>query len=53
LEPEDADTEDVARAIVGVVNLPRGKKPFRIHVDPGRMELRLLMGWLIVLEQRC
>lgn len=36
LSPPDADPEDVARAIVAVVNTPFGKRPFRIHIDPAR-----------------
>jgi NAD(P)-dependent dehydrogenase (short-subunit alcohol dehydrogenase family) len=32
--PADADVADVARAIVDVVELPHGKRPFRVHVDP-------------------
>jgi NAD(P)-dependent dehydrogenase (short-subunit alcohol dehydrogenase family) len=32
--PADADAADVARAIVEVVELPHGKRPFRVHVDP-------------------
>ncbi|KEF51908.1 estradiol 17beta-dehydrogenase [Exophiala aquamarina CBS 119918] len=34
ITPEDADPADVARAMVRVVNLPHGKRPFRVHVDP-------------------
>jgi NAD(P)-dependent dehydrogenase (short-subunit alcohol dehydrogenase family) len=34
LEPDDADPADVARAIVHVVGLPRGSRPFRVHIDP-------------------
>jgi NAD(P)-dependent dehydrogenase (short-subunit alcohol dehydrogenase family) len=34
LEPEGADVADVARAIVDVVGLPQGTRPFRVHVDP-------------------
>jgi len=34
LEPADADPEEVARQIVRVVDLPFGKRPFRVHVDP-------------------
>jgi len=33
-EPEDADVMDVAHALVGIVNTPQGKRPFRVHVDP-------------------
>jgi NAD(P)-dependent dehydrogenase (short-subunit alcohol dehydrogenase family) len=34
LEPEGADVADVARAIVDVVGLPQGTRPFRVHIDP-------------------
>lgn len=34
LMPEDADAGDVARQIVRVVDMPKGKRPFRIYVDP-------------------
>jgi NAD(P)-dependent dehydrogenase (short-subunit alcohol dehydrogenase family) len=34
LAPDDADPEDVARAIVRVVNTPKGHRPFRVHIDP-------------------
>jgi NAD(P)-dependent dehydrogenase (short-subunit alcohol dehydrogenase family) len=33
LEPPDADVNAVAEAIVRVVDLPFGKRPFRIHID--------------------
>ncbi len=36
LEPADADPEEVARQIVNVVNMPFGKRPFRVHVDPSQ-----------------
>ena len=32
--PPDADVSAVADAIVKVVDMPFGKRPFRIHVDP-------------------
>jgi NAD(P)-dependent dehydrogenase (short-subunit alcohol dehydrogenase family) len=32
--PPDADVAAVADAIVHVVDAPRGKRPFRVHVDP-------------------
>lgn len=32
--PEDADVDKVADAIVDVVNSPRGKRPYRVHIDP-------------------
>ncbi|SMC53473.1 SDR family NAD(P)-dependent oxidoreductase [Kibdelosporangium aridum] len=34
LLPEDADPAEVARQIVRVVDLPKGQRPFRVHVDP-------------------
>ena len=36
LEPEDADPAEVAREIVRVVDMPFGKRPFRVHVDPSQ-----------------
>ena len=36
LSPADADPEDVARAIVTVVDTPFGRRPFRVHIDPAR-----------------
>ncbi len=33
-EPADADPDEVARAIVKVVDTPFGRRPFRIHIDP-------------------
>ena len=32
--PADADVSAVADAIVNVVDLPLGKRPFRVHIDP-------------------
>jgi NAD(P)-dependent dehydrogenase (short-subunit alcohol dehydrogenase family) len=34
MAPEDADAGEVARQIARVVDLPKGKRPFRIYVDP-------------------
>lgn len=34
LTPEDADPNDVARAIVDVVDTPKGQRPFRVHIYP-------------------
>ena len=34
IAPPDADPEEVAREIVRIVDLPLGKRPFRIHIDP-------------------
>jgi hypothetical protein len=36
LEPHDADATAVADAIVRVVGLPFGKRPFRTTIDPSR-----------------
>jgi NAD(P)-dependent dehydrogenase (short-subunit alcohol dehydrogenase family) len=36
LEPADADPAEVAREIVRVVDMPFGKRPFRVHVDPSQ-----------------
>jgi NAD(P)-dependent dehydrogenase (short-subunit alcohol dehydrogenase family) len=33
-EAPGADPQDVARAIVEVVNAPFGRRPFRVHIDP-------------------
>jgi NAD(P)-dependent dehydrogenase (short-subunit alcohol dehydrogenase family) len=34
LTPPDADPAEVARQIARVVDLPKGERPFRVHVDP-------------------
>jgi hypothetical protein len=34
LAPEDADAGEVARQIARVVDTPKGKRPFRVYVDP-------------------
>lgn len=36
LEPDDADPVQVAREIVRVVDLPKGQRPFRVHIDPSQ-----------------
>jgi NAD(P)-dependent dehydrogenase (short-subunit alcohol dehydrogenase family) len=36
LEPADADPDEVAREIVRVVDIPFGRRPFRVHVDPSQ-----------------
>ncbi|MGH8177699.1 MAG: SDR family oxidoreductase [Steroidobacter sp.] len=33
-EPPDADVATVASAIVDVIGLPHGRRPFRVHIDP-------------------
>ncbi len=46
MEPKDADPQAVARAIASVVELPAGKRPFHITVDPADMgyEVMAAMG---------
>lgn len=44
LEPEDADAAEVARAIVEVVGMPFGKRPFRVHVDPSQDGAEIVNG---------
>jgi NAD(P)-dependent dehydrogenase (short-subunit alcohol dehydrogenase family) len=34
LAPADADVADVAAAVVEVVDMPHGTRPFRVHIDP-------------------
>ncbi|MEV1001526.1 SDR family oxidoreductase [Nonomuraea sp. NPDC050202] len=34
LAPADADPSEVARVIVRVVGTPKGRRPFRVHIDP-------------------
>jgi NAD(P)-dependent dehydrogenase (short-subunit alcohol dehydrogenase family) len=34
LEPEWADVAEVAKAIVTVVDTEKGRRPFRVHIDP-------------------
>lgn len=34
LAPAGSDPGEVARAIVRVVDTPKGKRPFRVHIDP-------------------
>lgn len=34
LAPADADPSEVARQVARVIDLPRGQRPFRVHVDP-------------------
>jgi NAD(P)-dependent dehydrogenase (short-subunit alcohol dehydrogenase family) len=34
IEPPDADVTEVARAIVEVVGAQKGKRPYRVHIDP-------------------
>lgn len=44
LEPADADAAEVAAAIVKVVDMPFGKRPFRVHVDPSQDGCEIVNG---------
>jgi NAD(P)-dependent dehydrogenase (short-subunit alcohol dehydrogenase family) len=44
LEPADADAGAVAVAIVDVVNMPFGKRPFRTHIDPSEDGAEIVNG---------
>ncbi|MEE3623148.1 SDR family oxidoreductase [Nitrospirillum sp. BR 11752] len=44
LEPPDADAASVAEAIVRVVGLPHGKRPFRTHIDPSQDGAEVVNG---------
>ena len=44
LEPADADPAEVARQIVRLVDLPFGKRPFRVHVDPSQDGAEIVNG---------
>jgi hypothetical protein len=44
--PEDADPEEVARAVVRVVEMKKGSRPFRVYVEPagdGGEEVRVAL----------
>jgi NAD(P)-dependent dehydrogenase (short-subunit alcohol dehydrogenase family) len=44
LEPGDADPAEVARAVVRLVALPAGRRPFRIHIDPSADGAEIVNG---------
>jgi NAD(P)-dependent dehydrogenase (short-subunit alcohol dehydrogenase family) len=44
LEPADADVAAVADAIVRMVDMPFGKRPFRVHVDPSQDGAEIVNG---------
>jgi hypothetical protein len=44
LEPADADAKSVADAIVKVVDMPFGKRPFRTHIDPSEDGAEIVNG---------
>ncbi|WP_413988649.1 SDR family oxidoreductase [Labrys okinawensis] len=44
LEPADADVGAVAEAIVKVVDMPFGKRSFRVHIDPSQDGAEIVNG---------
>ncbi len=42
--PADADVNEVAKAIVRVVDMPFGKRPFRVHIDPAQDRAEIVNG---------
>ena len=44
LEPADADAATVADAIVKVVDMPFGQRPFRTHTDPSQDGCKIVNG---------
>ena len=44
LEPADADPAAVAQAIVGVVDAPFGRRPYRVHIDPSQDGAEIVHG---------
>jgi NAD(P)-dependent dehydrogenase (short-subunit alcohol dehydrogenase family) len=41
---EDADVSEVAKAIVSVVEMPFGTRPFRVHIDPAQDGAEIVNG---------
>jgi hypothetical protein len=44
LEPPDADPAAVAEAIVKVVGIPFGRRPFRVPIDPSQDGAEIVNG---------
>ncbi len=44
VSPEDADPDEVGRAIVRVVDTSFGKRPFRVHIDPAQDGAEVVNG---------
>ena len=42
--PADADVNEVANAIVRVVDMPFGERPFRVHIDPAQDGAEIVNG---------
>jgi NAD(P)-dependent dehydrogenase (short-subunit alcohol dehydrogenase family) len=44
LEPAEADVSAVADAIVKVIDMPFGRRPFRVHIDPSQDGAEIVNG---------
>jgi hypothetical protein len=44
LEPPDADPSEVAWQIVTIVDMPHGRRPFRVHIDPSQDGAEVVNG---------
>ena len=44
LEPPDVNASEVAEAIARVVDMPFGKRPFRVHIDPSQDGAEIVNG---------
>jgi NAD(P)-dependent dehydrogenase (short-subunit alcohol dehydrogenase family) len=44
LEPPNADATELAEAIARVVDMPFGKRPFRVHIDPSQDGAEIVNG---------
>jgi hypothetical protein len=40
----DADVSQVAKAVVNVVDMPFGRRPFRVHIDPANDGAEIVNG---------
>jgi NAD(P)-dependent dehydrogenase (short-subunit alcohol dehydrogenase family) len=40
----DSDVSEVAKAIVAVVDMPFGRRPFRVHIDPANDGAEIVNG---------
>ncbi|MGA7924583.1 MAG: hypothetical protein WCA20_01155 [Candidatus Sulfotelmatobacter sp.] len=49
----DADVSEVAKAIVKVVDMPFGTRPFRVHIDPAHDEPRSSMALPTMSVRNC
>ena len=44
LEPPDADASEVAETVARVVDMPFGRRPFRVHIDPSQDGAEIVNG---------